>query len=308
MSADQITPERIGEIRELADYEYEQGQFSSPLKGALDQVFDALESSRSEVQRLTEQVERFKTGAVRVSLDGAVYFEPYVQLLREEITKLREEARRPAAVPERAAWLTIEEMANALVLDFGTPIGAARGFARAIAEASKAKGARLPAAVQGVEVPEKPTPEEWWNMVLERGIGADNSVAMYAHEMGMKDGIAWLRSRLSPSPQPATGAVVASDSWVARFLSLTPEERLFVLRCGVNGSGKYAAGEPYSIPGQGGLWEAPERLGLLVCEGSYKWSAPGFLEGLASLAGLSKKAKSELAILLSKALAAGGEG
>lgn len=41
--------------------------------------------------------------------------------------------------PDRAAWLTVEEMANALVMEFGTPLSAARGFAKAIAEASKAK-------------------------------------------------------------------------------------------------------------------------------------------------------------------------
>lgn len=47
---------------------------------------------------------------------------------------------RAVVVPERAAWLTIDEMANALVLEFGTPIAAAKGFAKAIADASIAKG------------------------------------------------------------------------------------------------------------------------------------------------------------------------
>ena len=49
---------------------------------------------------------------------------------------------RAVVAPERAAWLTIDEMANALVLEFGTPLAAARGFAKAIADASIAKGSR----------------------------------------------------------------------------------------------------------------------------------------------------------------------
>jgi len=57
---------------------------------------------------------------------------------------IRENSRSVPAgrVLERAAWLTIDEMANALVLEFGTPLAAARGFAKAIADASIAKGSR----------------------------------------------------------------------------------------------------------------------------------------------------------------------
>lgn len=51
-------------------------------------------------------------------------------------------SRVAGVVPDRAAWLTVEEMANALVMEFGTPLSAARGFAKAIAEASKAKALR----------------------------------------------------------------------------------------------------------------------------------------------------------------------
>lgn len=50
--------------------------------------------------------------------------------------------RGVVVVPERAAWLTVDEMANALVLEFGTPLAAAKGFAKAIADASMAKGSR----------------------------------------------------------------------------------------------------------------------------------------------------------------------
>lgn len=56
-------------------------------------------------------------------------------LAEREIVQLK-------AIPDRAAWLTIEEMANALVLDYGMPLPSARAFARTVAEASKAKGAK----------------------------------------------------------------------------------------------------------------------------------------------------------------------
>jgi len=80
--------------------------------------------------------------------------------------------------------------------------------------------------------------------------------------------------------------VSETSSWVARFLSLSKEERQFVIRVGLNGSGKYAA-SPCSGSDGRGLWFRAEDLGLIVCEGSYKWSAPGFAEGIESLAAIS---------------------
>lgn len=63
-----------------------------------------LERTREELAQKIEQVERFRTGAVRMGLDGCVYFEPYVKLLRDEIDRQREELARVRTSELAAAY------------------------------------------------------------------------------------------------------------------------------------------------------------------------------------------------------------
>lgn len=103
MTAPRITAERIAELKR----HYPRGAYSPNREhhpfghiaySTIDihELVGALESAYAERDELAAQVERFKTGAVRVSLDGKVYFEPYVQHLKLEIDRLRSElAARP---------------------------------------------------------------------------------------------------------------------------------------------------------------------------------------------------------------------
>ena len=305
MSADQITPERIGEIRELADYEYEQG--SSP---RLSRVLSIRYSTPSNHpargpapdragRAIQDRSRARKPGRGRSSSSHTFSF----------CARKSPSARGgppPAAVPERAAWLTIEEMANALVLDFGTPIGAARGFARAIAEASKAKGARLPAAVQGWRCRRNRLPEEWWNMVLERGIGADNS--SHARPRDGDEG----RNCMAPLPplplpslrrgrwsRPIRGSLVSFRS--PRGAPVRPSVRGQRIRQVRRWGALLDPGTGWAL-GSSRTLGSPRLRRFLQVVGSG-------VPGRGCIPGRpQQKAKSELAILLSKALAAGGEG
>ena len=104
-----------------------------------------LERLRAQVHRVPMAPHTFAQMANRVR-DLAFDFGTCEQF-RDRVAELLGEyvdpdAEAPAVVPERAAWLTIDEMANALVLGFGAPIATAKGFAKAIADASIEKGSR----------------------------------------------------------------------------------------------------------------------------------------------------------------------
>lgn len=292
MSAEQIiTPEESANIRKWVEDTGPAWPYYSPALNLLNTI----DSLRAEAQRLTELGKKCYSdvAADRVlALTGqdihavAAMNEEAWQVHIANVQRLRDEARRSDAgrveVPElvldalkdaRSGWRCIRE-------DHGDLYGI--GWDRVEQKLTEAIS-RLSPSPQ----PESEKPAPWGNFAWKQGPdGEEITVATKSGVYKMTttdDAILW-QKKGEPSPQPATGAVAASDSWAARFLSLTTEERLFVLRCGVNGSGKYAASPSTGSDGRG-LWDAPERLGLLVCVGSFAWHAPGFLEGIASLAG-----------------------
>lgn len=198
MSADQITQERIAIFRRRAH----NGKITAD---EIDHILDALTAYRAEVQALRKDMED-AAGELLIEIPepGSVASKMLMAnvLMRRERDTLRSEVQRLTEELNRALGPTNRQLHEEAA---GMPLDDV--FFRM--SGIDPEG-RRPAAVQGVELPDIPsTPPK--GLARERFPGRDEDRERMGFVDGWQECREWFASRLSPSPQPATGAVVIRD-------------------------------------------------------------------------------------------------
>lgn len=188
----EITPERIAELRKQYPMVWSRNRDHHPFGhfaySTLDinELLDALEFSRAEVDKTLGRLTDAKAQLAGAEAEARMFGQESTRL-RAEVQRLQRE--RDAAIDERNAWRSGDQ-------DSRIEADRLRGEVQRLTEEARRSDAGR------VEVPELTDPEamdickRWGKPTLF----SDRNMVREAYNLA--------RSRLSPSPQPATGAVI----------------------------------------------------------------------------------------------------